>query len=99
MLLRIADGEMQAAKAARIVEAQQPAAIQHQVPMIVSLQWRARLHQPQAARHAEMQYQRAGVEGDENVLGAPFDAAHCLPDDVFLEVRRYGPAQSSLAHN
>ena len=46
-----------------------------------------------------MQDQGAGIEADQNVLGAPVDAANRLIADGGLEVGGNGPAQAPLAHD
>ncbi len=67
--------------------------------MIVQLGRRFRREQRQAPRHAEMQNQRAGVETDENVFGAPLDRAHGLIANIGLETAGDRPAQAPLAHD
>jgi len=90
---------MQAAEAPWIVKSQYPAAVHANVPMVMGLGRRAALHQAQAARHAEMQYQGADVETDEYVLGAPIDTAYGLAAHGLLEVMDDGPAQAPLAYD
>ncbi len=69
-------GPMQAAEAPWIVKSQNPAALHSHVPVIMSARRRIGFDQAQAARHAEMQDQGAGVESDQNVFRASVDAAH-----------------------
>jgi hypothetical protein len=46
-----------------------------------------------------MQDQRAGIERDQNVFGAPRDAEHGLKAKQRLEIRGDRPAQAALAHH
>src|ERR1700722_18534495 len=90
---------MQTAEAPRVVKSQYPAAIHVHVPVIMGFRRSAGLDQAQASRHAEMQDQRAGVEADEDVLGSPIDTPNRMSLNGGFEVRRYGPAQTALAHD
>ena len=88
-----------AAEAARIVEAQHLPSIQKNIPMIVHPRRHRGGQHPQTSRHAEMQNQGARIERDQNVLGAPRDAAHRLMAYRLLEICRDRPAQPSFTHD
>ncbi len=71
VLVRALGGVVQAAESTRIVEAQRYAGVEQHVEVIVRDARRLGRKHAQAARHAEMQQQRSGVELEEDVLRAP----------------------------
>src|ERR1700690_1437025 len=52
----------------------------------------------QASRHSQMHDDRAGVEPEQQIFGAPFDAPHDFTLDLGFEAARDGPAQAAFAH-
>ena len=90
--------EQQAAEAARIVEAQRVSGIEFDVDVIVRNARRRDRQHAQAARHPEMQDQRAGIGLEQQV----FRAASCAPDRAAghrLDARDvHGPAQAPVVH-
>ena len=90
---------VQAAEAARIVEAQNLPGVDQNIPMIVRARRHIGAEQAQASRHAEMHDQGPAIERDQDVLGAPLDAAHGLMADRSLEIRGDRPAQAAVAHD
>jgi hypothetical protein len=87
----------QGAKAARVVEAQQLAAVQVQVNVIVLAQRRIRRHHPQGPGHAQVDPQMQLPQIHQQVLGAP-----AQPDDAPVpqlgDPGVHRPAQARLAH-
>ena len=67
--------------------------------MVVRFQRRRGIEHAQAAGHAEMQDQAAGVEIDDEVLGAPADIADALAGNRRGEPRIDTPAQARLAEH
>jgi hypothetical protein len=67
--------------------------------MIVGSGRDVRAKDAQASRHAEVQDERTLVESNQNVFGAPFDAADDLMRDRRLEMPVDGPAQSPIANH
>ena len=65
----------EAAETARIVEPKRAAAVEVHVDVIVRAGRQRRRQVAQAARHAEMHEQRAGVGAEQQVFGAPLEAA------------------------
>ena len=51
---------------------------------------------PQIPRHAEVQQQGAGLQVQQQVLGAPSDAEDPLARDLARQIARYPPAQPRL---
>ncbi len=71
--------QMEAAEPARVVIAQEAAANEPHIDVIVGSR-RARIGQiTQAARHTEMHEQRAHAGAEQQVLPAPLDAVDALP--------------------
>ena len=66
------------------------------VPVVVQLGRNVRAKDAQASRHAEMHDERTVVESDQQVFGAPFDAAHDLIGDGRREIGVDGPAQAAV---
>jgi hypothetical protein len=77
VLLGILGGVVQAAEAARVVEAQAQARFEQQVELIVLQARGLPGSSAQAARHAQVQDQRAALEPQQQVLGAPADRSRC----------------------
>src|SRR5580700_12227361 len=96
MRARIAARIEEAAEAARIVEAQRQPGIEHQVEMVVGEARGTGGHGAQIARHAQMHEQRAGLESQQQVLGAPSGAQDTLPGDLVRQLGGHLPAQARL---
>src|SRR6185437_10876390 len=95
-LVRITGDIMQAAEAAWIVEPQQAPGIQQHVDMVVDPSRRIAGEHPQAARHAQMQQQGAGLEFEQKVLGAALGMQDAQPGDTRRQVLLHAPAQARL---
>jgi hypothetical protein len=67
--------------------------------VIVRARRDSRRQHAQAPGHAEMHDGGAGVETDQDVFGAPFDAADRLIADRGFEFLVDRPAQAALAHH
>ena len=93
MLERVAGHPVQAAEAARVVEAQATTVFEPQFVVVVLEPRRIHRHDAQAARHAEMRYQRAAIEFDQQVLGAPAHVTHCQSRQSLRERAVHRPAQ------
>ena len=70
---------MKTAEAARIVEPQCAAGVEHEVEMIMREARRVRRQHAQAARHTKVQQQRSGLELEQQVLGSPLRVQNALP--------------------
>lgn len=81
----------------RIAQAQGVLA-QHQIEMVMPLGRQVGGHHPQAARHAEMQHQRAGLAIDEDVLRPPPYAGDPASDQHAGQPLGHRIAQARLAH-
>ena len=97
MLFYRARAPVQAAKAARIVETQALARIEHEVVVVVQQSRRTRRHHAQAAGHAEVGDERTAVEIDQEVLGTATHVVNVLADKFAHEPRLDRPAQARLA--
>src|SRR5450631_2323583 len=64
--------------------------------MVVQSGRNVHVEDAQASRHAEMHDERALVETDQNVFGAPLDPAHDLVSDGCFEIVVDGPAQAPV---
>ncbi len=67
--------------------------------MIVGSGRDIRAEDAEASGHAEVQDERTLVKRNQNVFGAPFDAADDLMRDRCLEMPVDGPAQPPIAHH
>ncbi len=85
---------------ARIAQPQQLAAAfaaNHEVEVIMLSGRCARLKNPQASRHPQVQDQMPVAAIHQNVLAAPFDRADCAPRQR-VDLGRHRPAQARFAH-
>src|SRR5258708_38812594 len=64
--------------------------------MVVQWGRGVRAKDAQASRHPEMHDERALVEADQQIFGAPLDGAHALIGDGRLEIGVDRPAQAAL---
>ncbi len=90
--------EHPAAEPARIVEAQQAAAREAHVDVVVQAVGGRLAQVAQAARHAEMHEQRAGLRAEQEILAAPLERVDSLAGQLRRERLRNRPAQPRLAH-
>jgi hypothetical protein len=74
MAQRIAVSPQHEPEAARIAQAHDGAAREHEIEMVVQRRGRCFIHDPQASRHAEVQEQRAAVAPEQQVLAAAAEA-------------------------
>ena len=99
VLVRVTGDPQQATEAARVVEAQAAAAVEHEVVVIVREQRCVAPQYAQAPRHPEVGDERALLEFDQQVLRAPAHVAHPLARQDLHEGRLDGPAQARLAQH
>ncbi len=86
------------AEAPRIGVAQGLTGLQQDVDVLMLGRGRCRIHQTQAAGHAEMDDQRAALGADQQVLGAPLDGLDALAGQTHVEIFRNRPAQAPVTH-
>jgi hypothetical protein len=96
VLRGILAGEVQAAEAARIVEAQAHARVQPQIELVV-LEARGVLRQQaQAAGHAQVQNQRAALQSQQQIFRAPLDGHDLLIEHLRWHGGIDRPAQAMI---
>ena len=97
MLLRVVLRPKQAAETARIVKSQNLAAVEDQIPVFMRFGRRLPADETQAARHPQMNNERAGVELNDQVFRAPVDRAYAPAASGRFEIRGDWPAQAAIA--
>ena len=90
--------EHEAAEAARIVEPQRAAVGEQHVDVIVQAALEGGRQIAQAARHAEMHEQRAGVRAEQQVLAAPLEPIDARTFQRARQALRNGPPKPRLAN-
>ncbi len=93
MLVRVSGGVQEAAEAARVVETQRFARIEHQVEMVMRAARLPARHHAYVARHSQVQQQRTGLKPQQQVLGASSGAQDALSGE--LPRQRPGTGQRS----
>ncbi len=94
MLVGIAGRVVQAAEATRVVESQRVARVEQQVEVIVSQPRRCRRHDPQAARHPEVQHQSAGFGFQQKILGPALRVQDAIAGNARRDSSVDTPSQS-----
>jgi hypothetical protein len=89
---------VQAAEPPRIGEPQAAAIVEDEVHVIMLGRGSAGGRNGQAARHAQVQQQGAGVGFKQQILGAPRHSCDALPLEPGCQPPRYRPAQARFAN-
>ncbi|EXF43084.1 hypothetical protein BAY1663_04502 [Pseudomonas sp. BAY1663] len=89
----------QRAEAAWIGIAQRLAGFEQQVDVLVLGRRQTGINQAQAAGHPQMDDQRAGLEADQQVLGAPLNRLDTLTGQAHVQILGNRPAQAPVAHD
>ncbi len=84
---------------ARVVQAHDVPAVQHEVHVVVASNGPAGRHYGEAARHAQVREQMAGTAVEQEVLAAATDAAHECSAQARGKVAGHGPAKARLSHH
>src|SRR5579885_1594046 len=85
------------AEAARVVQAQRLAAVEHEIDVIMFARRGGGIDDAQTPGHAEMAEQMAVVEIENQIFGATLNISHCLASQFARQRGRDAPAQARLA--
>ena len=83
---------VEAAKTPRIVIAQTPFVIEHNVDMVVKHRRRISQHQPQATRHTQVNHQRASIGFEQEIFCPPADANEVRSRQKLVQCGWHRPA-------
>ncbi|MNO61990.1 hypothetical protein D3C76_526520 [compost metagenome] len=89
----------QRAEAPGVGVAQRQSRLQLDIHMLVLDRRQAAFHQAQAAGHAEVADQRAGLGVQQQVFRPPFHLQDALPGQAHVEVLGNRPAQAPVTHD